>query len=432
MDKAVAAQSKYDQLTHVVLKNENITVAVKSSEVNNNNDDELKKTNMKSLLELDVSGNAALTMTELKKLISYFPRLATLQTSDIPTLLPSRYLPTSTVLGSENITKIVFNNVGFKSIGQLKSFIAMQNLKELHLDCNEIENFVLFSDAEEKQNFTRNKRKCISFENVEVLSLAHNKIKHWRRTDPQNKENISFSETIETAFPNLKQLFLTDNRLTNVTPEEMNFEKNKEHDNLENYYLSKLTLFCVHENPSLTHVRTLDYIRHYCNNNENENENNNHLRVFRISYEFLLPQWNPTLSRMYVIASLPLITLLNRGEVRKKERYDSELFYVQRGLARREALQEHEKEKENNNNNNENENNELYYPDYNYLETLHAIHKNTVISVYKEGSTALTDGVMVDLTLETDNLYTKKVIKITKIYFNKFKKPSRARSRLPN
>lgn len=413
MEKTRAKQSRYDRLVDVVLKSQGITVAVKESEKRQDTavregeqavfKDDLAAQRMVSLKELDLSDNANLPLGEIAKLISYFPRLDTLQLSDMPALLPSfgsiaaASLPSpspsaeasdkaeqqasSAVLSSEGLRKLVLNNAGFASMVQLRLLLHLPSLEELHLDANGIRDLVIAaSPAEEALLAARGGEEWLRMPTVHTLSLAHNCIQSWEK----------LGETLPKVFPGLQKLFLTNNMLPNLvlqdgpTPSPYGF-------------LRPLSLLCLNENSNITDTRTVDAMRVLCPA----------LEVFRITYSALLPRWNDSLSRMFVIASMPTIKLLNRGQVRPKERLDSEIFYIQRGLAEREAL---EKARE--------EGGEAAVanakaqfegePAYPLLDSLREKHHDLVLSIYKAGATASSDGsshLMLDVRLRCENNY---------------------------
>ncbi|EPY29227.1 hypothetical protein STCU_04661 [Strigomonas culicis] len=121
------------------------------------------------------------------------------------------------------------------------------------------------------------------------------------------------------------------------------------------------------------------------------------LRTFRISYAYIMPSWNETLKRMFVIASLPSITLLNRASIRRKERTDSELFYLQRGLAQQQQQQQGGEDAA-----------QPQQPRYPLLPLLLEQYKDVVLSVYTEGSTASSAGathIMLTVTLVVTNQF---------------------------
>lgn len=186
--------------------------------------------------------------------------------------------------------------------------------------------------------------------------------------------------TLRHAFPSVEQLFLTANPLPNIPlppstaelhvkedcsrnvshHESHHHDKNKEKEETEakksassslvpfssilsreTYeeefgFLRLLRVLCLRDISSITSTSTLDAIRQL----------SPRLETFRISYPGLLPQWNDTLSRMFVLASLPSIKVLNRGAVREKERLDAEIFYIQRGRRHREVQEEEKKRRE--------------------------------------------------------------------------------------
>jgi hypothetical protein len=92
---------------------------------------------------------------------------------------------------------------------------------------------------------------------------------------------------------------------------------------------------------------------------------------------------NESTARMMVVAALPRVKVLNRAEVRVKERIDSELFYVQRALSE--------------------PNEELRRMNYPFASELQEKHKEVVVALVKEGETASARAhVMLHVRLRTD------------------------------
>jgi tubulin-specific chaperone E len=338
-EKAAARQRQYDRLALVVLRGCGITCAMTPGETAEHN--AVKEANMARLTELDLSENTGLTLGEVGKLPPYFPRLTTLQLCDMPTLLLSSTALSAAgtvqpLLTSPHLTKLVLNNTGFTSLAQLRALIAAPALTELHLDSNQLTSLEIATKKGESNGSyeaTPAAAAATVFPNVTTLSLAHNNLSDW----------AALGVAITHAFPALTQLYLTDNKLKDLTLSEGLIAHHAsvaavadgndavtwtpvEERELQPYaFLRPLTLLCVKDNATLVSPATVDAIRVLCP----------YLTTFRITYHSLLPAWNETNSRMYVVAALPTVTLLNRGTVRQKERLDSELLYVQRGLQQR-------------------------------------------------------------------------------------------------
>lgn len=421
--KAAQRQRQYDRLTLVVLRGSNITCAIHPSETRDHN--ELKDENMVRLEELDLSENTALTLAEVGKLLPYFPRLTTLQLCDIPNLLqpllPSSSssnfsmndsagaaavmrISSSPLLMSAHLSKLVLNHTGFTSLAQLRSLIAVPALKELHLDSNQLTSLPLFTDKEAGNIAAASDAvTSISFPHVTTLSLAHNMLSDWS----------AIGAAITQVFPALTQLYLTDNKLTDLTLSEAVIQRAAaaaakgetvawtadEEAELQPYaYLRALTLLCVKDNATLTSPSTVDAIRVLCPK----------LTAFRITYRSLLPFWNETSSRMYVVAALPTIEVLNRGTVRPKERLDSELLYLQRGLQQRSREAAAAKSSEAASDVPQKEGEAAPHVPYPLVDQLREKHKDVVLSILKEGDTATTSGanyVMLNVTLCFENCY---------------------------
>ncbi|KPI84194.1 hypothetical protein ABL78_6752 [Leptomonas seymouri] len=410
-EKAAKQQSQYDRLTLVVLRNCGITCAMQHSETNEDN--AVKRASMVRLAELDLSENAGLTLAEVGKLMPYLPRLTTLQLCDMPSLLSTALappsasaeasvaVPSSPLLMSLHLTKLVLNNTGFTALSQLRALIAVPALEELHLDSNKLASLDIVSAKDAASVEAAGATSAICFPHVTTLSLAHNELFDW----------VAIGSAITRAFPALTQLFLTNNKLMDLTlPDDVIARAAAGVDvwavaataaALSPYiYMKALTLLCVKDNTTLVHPSTVDAIRVLCPQ----------LATFRITYKTLLPMWNETNSRMYVVAALPTITLLNRGTVRPKERLDSELLYVQRGMQQR-AHEEAEGRAE------DKKSGEGGAPQqpitapripYPLVDVLREKHKDVVLGILRDGDTATTTGanyIMLDVTLSFVNGY---------------------------
>lgn len=248
--------------------------------------------------------------------------------------------------------------------------------------------------------------------------------------------------TLRHFFPSLEQLFLSENPLPDIPLPPPFYSsaftaQKKEHDRhdvtchaqqkeLETYaetygFLHALKLLCLRHVPTMVSTTTFDAIRQL----------SPVLDTFRISYSSFLPHWNDTLSRLYVMASLPTLKVLNRGVVREKERLDAEVFYIQCGRRQREKEKEekHEactvremEEKKDSHTGGEPNTATSSSPSpvhsirYPLLSALEEKHKDLVLSIYREGVIASVDGVTggasvttpfmpMTITLYPENLY---------------------------
>ncbi|KAH9599072.1 Ubiquitin domain [Trypanosoma melophagium] len=383
MDAARRRQGDHARLEHIVLRAMDVSVG-------EHKPGEVAAAALHRLREVDLSENPKLRLAEVAAIVQHLPALNVLQLSDTPELLHpqeeasvegvgGRVLPR--VLASTHLTKLVLHNVGLRSIWQLRALVDLPALEELHLDRNGIQRLTLFADGENMpSNHTCTEKENNHVENhywfphVTTLSLAQNELSSW---GPES----GLKEVLTTAFPLLTKLFLTGNRMPNLQKcEEPKGDAN------EYAYLRPLELLCVKDNSTITDPCTLDALRELCP----------HLHTFRITYSSLFPQWNETLGRMYVVASLPTITTLNRGQVRPKERLDSEIFYVQRGLA---SLKDQQQEQE------QQQQQKDMKPCYPLLDVLREKHKDTILAIHCDGETASQDGithVMLHLTIRCD------------------------------
>nr|CCC89736.1 unnamed protein product [Trypanosoma congolense IL3000] len=333
-------------------------------------------------------------MQEVSLMARCLPVLTVLQLSHSPDLFrhTAKQIQHKQLLSAPNLRKLVLNHVGVRSIWQMRAVVLLPMLEELHLDNNGIERLVLFADDEKvayqafqqsrKTSDNTDSERCEWFPKVNTLSLAQNELSSWG-------SDSGLEEVITEAFPGLKRLFLTGNRMPNLSigTDSSNITEDFKSDlaSLDYAYLRPLELLCVNENITLTDTCTLDAVRILCP----------HLTTFRITYSTMFPQWNETLGRMYVVASLPTVTTLNRGQVRAKERLDSEIFYIQRGMA---ARQQKEQGQETGNA----PQGTLHYP---LLDVLREKHKDVITVIYREGETASHDGtmhMMLNVTLRCD------------------------------
>lgn len=403
-------QSRHDRLTLVVLRNCGINVAMhepSATTAAGGGPKELQEANMVRLEELDLSENTALSLTEVGKLVPYLPRLATLQLCSIPDLLQMAP-PATAALSSSHLSKLVLNNTGFRSLAQLRALVELPQLKELHLDSNKLTSLDVVvapppASPGPAEGMAANDSGAgaaageVVFPHVTTLSLAHNELSDWR----------AIGVAVAQVFPALTQLYLTDNKLEDlVLPETLVARaaagvtltaELEDGGVLQLYrYLRPLTLLCLKDNATLCNTSTVDAVRILCPQ----------LATFRITYSTLLPTWNEASSRMYVVAALPTITLLNRGTVRAKERLDSELLYIQRGLLQRQM------DEESRGGANKVSDSATAAPlpriAYPLVDVLKEKHKDVVLAIQRDGDTATTTGasyVMITVTFHFVNGY---------------------------
>eukprot|EP00796_Vickermania_ingenoplastis_P001437 gene1437-833_t len=181
MEKTRTQQSRYDRLFEVVLRDEDIEVALTEEEEKKTLDsfrhvpkarqtaaatpapdgeprkyNALEAENMSRLEELDLSANARLPLSEVGKLVPYFAQLRVLQLSDSSALfppvraalLPSCGPPPSPLLCSPRLEKLVLNNVNLRSFAPLLLWIQTPRLQELHLDHNQLDALPLLHDSD--------------------------------------------------------------------------------------------------------------------------------------------------------------------------------------------------------------------------------------------------------------------------------------------
>ncbi|KAK7196840.1 Ubiquitin-like domain containing protein [Novymonas esmeraldas] len=416
-----AKQSRHDRLTLAVLRDCGISVAMHErasptataetvAAVGGGSRNEVEEVNMMALEELDLSANVGLPLTEVGKLVQYLPRLATLQLCDIPTLL-LLLMPPTKALSSSRLTKLVLNNTGFRTLAQLRALVEVPQLTELHLDANHLTSLDVADSATADTT-------AVVFPRVRTLSVAHNELADWH----------GIGAAVAHVFPALTELYLTANQLVDLLlPDELvahaatataatapapaTAEVTSTVVPHTLRYLSQLTLLCLKDNDTLRNPATVDAVRVLCPA----------LHTFRITYSTLLPQWNETNARMYVVAALPTVTLLNRGTVRPKERLDSELMYIQRGLLQRQLAEEGEESRDaahatgggdtggsSSSDHHHNNNNVAARVPYPLLDVLKEKHKDVVLSIQRDGDTATTTGanyMMLDVTIFFTNGY---------------------------
>jgi tubulin-specific chaperone E len=335
MEKTRLKQAQHSKLVHVVVRDCGINIAEHS-------EGEIGEQELVRVQELDLSGNNELTPQSLDIIVQRLPTLKVLQVSDVPTLMKADI---ATPLSWGKLQKLVLNNTGFVMFDQIKTMMHLDGLLELHLDSNGIS--CLLEGSVEDTTW--------SLPSVTSLSLAHNAFSSWKSS--------GLDKALGRIFPSLKRLFLTGNQFPNIT----------ESDVLEMNFMRHLTLLCLNDNKCLTDPNNLVHIRSLCPS----------MDTFRITYSFMYPSLNESLARMMVVASLPHITTLNRAAVRPKERTDSELFYVQRGLSETDEGKRHQ-----------------LYP---FVDELREKHKDVVLALIKEGETASSGAhVMLSLRLKCD------------------------------
>ncbi|CUG92518.1 Hypothetical protein, putative [Bodo saltans] len=335
MEKTRLKQAEHSKLVHVVVRGCGINVAERS-------ENEIADQQLVRVQELDLSGNNELTPESLDIIVQKLPALRVLQVSDVPSLMQ---FSIAQPVSWGKLTKLVLNNTGFVMLDQIRALMHFEKLDELHLDSNGIS--CLLEGGEEGTNW--------SLPSVTALSLAHNSFTSWKTSGLNN--------ALEHCFPSLKKLYLTGNQFPNIA----------EDDVPSLAFMRSLSLLCLNDNNHLTSPDNLTYIRQLCPT----------MDTFRITYSFMYPTFNESLARMMVVASIPQISTLNRAAVRPKERTDSELFYVQRGLS------ETDEQKRT-----------ALYP---FTMELREKHKDVVLALIKEGETASSGAhVMLELRLKCD------------------------------
>lgn len=337
MEKTRLKQAQHSKLVTVVLRECGITVA-------QHHDTEITEQQLVRVQELDVSGNVNLTVLDLNTFVSHLPMLHHLQASDIPVFRSPLQAP----LDWSKLKKLVLNNTGFVELGQIAVLLHVPALDELHLDFNNISTLLGKGAAALETTW--------SMPSVVALSLGGNQFTSWK--------DSALGVALPRYFPSLRRLFLTNNPLPDLTEDD---------DASVAPFLQSLTLLCLNDNKNIQSPKTVERLRALAPK----------LDTFRITYQTLYPKLNESLARMMVIATLPGITTLNRAQVRPKERTDSELFYVQRGLSET--------------------NEQLRQEQYPFTQVLREKHKDVVLALLKEGETASSGAhIMLDLRFRCD------------------------------
>lgn len=280
MDDMRQKQSRFDRIHVVSVKESGITCAERDA-------NEISAARLVNVTELDLSSNPLLQMADIDKIVQQMPKLQLLQLSGIPVARSLAIPP------SWNVSKLVLNFTGIDSIDLLAS-IKLPKLEELHLDGNKLASLKCSLGTSLNEQFSGVKR----------LSLAQNMLSSW---------DAGLLECFTVVFPALEHVSLSGNPLPNLcdAPED------------QLVWMVKLTSLWISECDKITDVRNLEKLRILCPR----------LDAFRITYKHVFPTLAEAQARALVVASLPTITNLNNASVRKKERMDAELFYLQRGLA---------------------------------------------------------------------------------------------------
>lgn len=334
MEKTRQKQAQHSKLVSVVLRDCAVNIAQHTPT-------EIEEQQLLRLQELDLSQNVSLTLVEIDEIVQRLPSLNHLQLSGVPLLKTTIEVPVEW----NRLKKLVLNNTGFADLGQIASMLHVPLLEELHLDNNGIECLLEGSIAGSQWSLPK----------VTSLSLGGNKFASWKGS--------GLNAALYHCFPSLQKLFLTRNELPDLTEDDVPHVE----------FLQRLTLLCLNENKNMTSPSNLVLIRKLCPL----------LETFRITYQYIFPALNETLARMLVVASLPSVTMLNRAQVRPKERTDSELFYVQRGLSEEDITKR-----------------DAMFP---FTAELRDKHKDVVLALIREGETASSGAhIMLDLRLRCD------------------------------
>ena len=337
MEKTREKQSQHSKILTLGLSEASITIA-------QHHESEISEAELLRVNELDLSGNTALTLEQCDIIVSNLPAcLACLQLAQIPSLFPPETAtappPSAPLFQWKTLRKLILNSTGFVHLGQLQ-LLHLPNLDELHLDNNSITTLIPPQGA---------LAAGWSLSTVTTLSLGGNRF--------SSLESSGIPEALETIFTSCTKLFLTENDFCDLAPEGDDVTAANVLERLAPSF-NKLTLLCLNNNKHFASPKNLELIRQLCPL----------LNTFRVTYQYVFPKISETQARMMVVASLPTITVLNRGTVRPKERLDSELFYVQRGLAEADDA--------------------VRLVQFPLTKELREKHKDVVLSLAKEGETA--------------------------------------------
>lgn len=279
MDDMRMKQSRLDRITVVSVKDSGVSVAEREA-------GEITAAKLTNVVELDLSNNARLRMPDIDCIVRQMPKLQLLQLSGIP------LATTLSIPQSWNVTKLVLNFTGIDKIDALAS-VRLPKLEELHLDGNKLAT-LRFTIAGLTQQFAGVKR----------LSLAQNALAAW---------DDGLQDCLEAVFPSLEHVSLSANPLPDLAA--VAAEKLA--------WMSRLTSLWISDCEGISDPRSLEALRLLAPR----------LDGLRITYKYLFPTLAEAQARALVVASVPSLTNLNNASVRKKERMDADLFYLQRGLA---------------------------------------------------------------------------------------------------
>lgn len=339
MEKTREKQSQHSKILTLGLSEASITVAQHHAT-------EIADALLLRVTELDLSGNSHLTLDECNTMVCALPKgLAVLQLSQIPLLFPPATVhappPPTSLYQWNHLRKLILNGTGFTHLGQLQ-LLHLPAVEELHLENNNIATLTPPAGA---------LAAGWSLPTVSALSLGGNKF--------TSLVSSGIPEALETIFPSCTKLFLTGNEFSDLVAEGEDEESARQR--LAATF-GRLTLLCLNDSARFVSPRNLELLRRLCPA----------LDTFRVTYQYMFPKISETQARMMVVASLPTISVLNRGTVRPKERLDSELFYVQRGLAETDEA--------------------VRMASYPFTQELREKHKDVVLSLAKEGETASSAG----------------------------------------
>ena len=328
MDKALERQSKIDRLTSLVLQDGGITVA----EITNG---EILTANLKSLVDLDLSGNCLMHWSMIDEVVRNLPKIETLQLNRITVLAESSLLfdrnktsaviNRAAVLHHAAITILTLNSVGLTSLWQLQG-LSLPALQELHLDFNHLScllgpstfdkfNPLPFQHTDDYVGKARGA--FLGIQTLSTISLAGNKIESW--------DESGLVDVLHLIFTNVDRLLLSGNSLPNWSFDELSPIADIPSTSLllRTSILPRISTLDISDNVTFNNVKNISSLREYAPK----------MVTLRATYSILYPALPELLGRLMTIASLPKLTTLNHAAVRTKERLDAELCYLQRSLS---------------------------------------------------------------------------------------------------
>ena len=197
MEKTRKQQSQHSRLATIVLKDAGITTAEETP-------GEIKEAAMNRVTELDISGNASLSMPDVDLIVQSLPAVTLVQLNRIPVLASS---PTLTFAWAR-VRQLVLNGTGVSSLEPLRG-LNMPCLEELHLDNNRLAGVLLSSIRSDDGLYVV--EPFGGLPNVHLVSIGQNDFTQWHTaptgTCTPEMASLGF-DYLPFAFPKLASLVL--------------------------------------------------------------------------------------------------------------------------------------------------------------------------------------------------------------------------------